>query len=839
MKKLLIRTFILRSTVVLLGLTSVTSLSSQVIQSTFSANGIFCTLKEGMLQVDFVTPDIVRVQYTKEAKFVGNGTDVCVPRNQERVRFSHRKEAQYYWLKSDSLIVKVDIRTGAISYFDTNGSALLREDAMIPRVGTKVFMERVTYDEASKRVEKTANGDIEVKTVLTRDTVGASWKYKMNFRWMSSEALYGLGSHMEDYMNLKGKELYLCQHNLKAMVPVINSTAGYGLLFDAGCSMLFRDTEEVGYVELEAAKQIDYYFMKGKRMDAVIANYRLLTGKSPMMPLYLFGYIQSKERYVSSDDLINTLKQFRQKQIPVDMIVQDWNYWPDGQWGRMSMNPTFYPDKKKLTDEIHAMNAKLMISIWPNAVNSPQTDDFKQKGLLFNGTTVYDAFNPLGRDLYWNYANKEFFSNGFDAWWCDSSEPLDADWKFMDASYGPDSHERRWKLNTEILSDALGAERSQLYSLYHAMGIYENQRATNASKRVVNLTRSSYAGQQRFSTITWNGDTHATWKSFAQMIPAGLNFMATGCPYWSIDIGAFFVKKGPQWFWKGDYDKGVDDMGYRELYTRMFQFGAFLPVFRSHGTDTPREVWRFGKPGDPFYDSLISMLHLRYRMLPYIYSLAGKVYRESYTMTRALSFDFSSDAGVADLKDEFMFGPSFLVAPVTNPMYFTTNSTPLENADKSRRVYLPLGADWIDFWTGTALKGGQWVKADATIDKIPLFVRQGAIIPMGPVMQYTSEKKDGEWEIRIYPGANGSFTVYEDEGDNYKYEQGSYSTYRLDWNDKQNTLTISDRNGTFPGVPTSRKLRLVKVGKGSGVGIIETTKEQCIEYNGRKLVVKL
>jgi alpha-D-xyloside xylohydrolase len=201
----------------------------------------------------------------------------------------------------------------------------------------------------------------------------------MNFRWMSSEALYGLGSHMEDYMNLKGKELYLCQHNLKAMVPVINSTAGYGLLFDAGCSMLFRDTEEVGYVELEAAKQIDYYFMKGKTMDAVIANYRLLTGKSPMMPLYLFGYIQSKERYVSSDDLINTLKQFRQRQIPVDMIVQDWNYWPDGQWGRMSMNPTFYPDKKKLTDEIHAMNAKLMISIWPNAVNSPQTDDFKQK----------------------------------------------------------------------------------------------------------------------------------------------------------------------------------------------------------------------------------------------------------------------------------------------------------------------------------------------------------------------------------------------------------------------------------------------------------------------------
>ncbi|WP_369907119.1 MULTISPECIES: TIM-barrel domain-containing protein [Bacteroides] len=813
---------------------------SQVKQTTYLTNGISCDLEQGMLKVEFVTPDIVRVQYTKENTWMGNGTDVCVPRISDKpVRLTYTKETDCCWLKSDSLMVRVGLNTASITYLDKEGRLLLRENQKIPRVGEKKVTEQAIYDEHSKQIKKTADGDKEIKSILRRDTIGHTWKYRINFEWQPLEALYGWGAHMEDYMNLRGKELYLCQHNLKAMVPVVNSTAGYGLLFDAGCAMMFKDNSEGSFVELEAAKQIDYYFMKGRTMDAVVANYRLLTGNSPMMPLYLFGYIQSKERYVSSDDLIHTLKEYRQRQIPIDMIVQDWNYWPQGQWGSMSMNPEFYPDKRKLADEIHSLHAKLMISIWPNAMNCPQQEDFKRKGLLLNGTSVYDAFNPSARELYWSYANKEFFSNGFDAWWCDASEPLDADWTFMKDGYGIDNHRQRWELNTNLLSSVLGAERSQLYSLYHAMGIYENQRLVNENKRVVNLTRSSYAGQQRYSTITWNGDTRATWQSFAQMIPAGLNFMATGCPYWTVDIGAFFTKNGAQWFWKGDYDKGVADMAYRELYTRMFQYGAFLPVFRSHGSDTPREVWRFGKPGEPFYESLIKMIHLRYRLLPYIYSLAGKVHRDNYTMTRALAFDFSADTRVADLKDEFMLGPALLVAPVTTPMYYSVDSRPLENIEKIRRVYLPAGAGWTDFWTGEKYKGGQWIVSEAAIDKIPLLVRQGSIIPMGPVMQYTSEKVDAEWEIRIYPGADSSFTVYEDEGDNYNYEKGKSSSFEMKWDDKNHTLTLSDRKGEYAGMPVCRRLKLVRVDKNSGIGVEENVDGKTIEYRGKHLKIKI
>lgn len=788
--------------------------SSQVVrQATPLVNGISCELEQGKLQIEFVTPDIVRVQYTEGKTFKGNGTDVCVPCTSDKpVRWEYTKNPDCCLLESDSLRVSVDLSNASVAYLDKEGRLLLQEERKSPRTG---------------------------ESILRHNTKEDVRRYRINFRWQPSEALYGLGAHMEDYMNLRGKELYLCQHNLKAMVPVLNSTAGYGLLFDAGCAMVFKDHSEESYVELEAAKQIDYYFMKGRTLDAVVANYRLLTGNVPMMPQYLFGYIQSKERYVSSDDLINTLKEYRQRQIPIDMIVQDWNYWPSGQWGNMRMNPEFYPDKKKLADEIHSMHAKLMISIWPNATNCPQNEDFKRKGLLLKGTPVYDAFNPSARELYWSYAKKEFFDNGFDAWWCDASEPLDADWTFMKKDYGADNHRQRWESNTNLLDSVLGAERSQMYSLYHAMGIYENQRSVSSDKRVVNLIRSSYAGQQRYSTITWNGDTPATWQSFAQMIPAGLNFMATGCPYWTIDIGAFFTRRGPQWYWRGDYDQGVGDMAYRELYTRMFQYGAFLPVFRSHGSDTPREVWRFGKPGEPFYDSLLKMIHLRYRLLPYIYSLAGKVHRDNYTMARALAFDFAGDEQVVDLKDEFMFGPALLVAPVTSPMYYSVGSQPLENVDKTRRIYLPAGVGWTDFWTGKQYQGGQWITCEATIDRIPLLVRQGSVIPMGPVVQYTSEKKDAEWEIRIYPGADSSFTVYEDEGDNYNYEQGKSSSFEITWNDKKHTLTISDRKGEYSGMPASRKLRLVKVGDDSGTDVNESIGGKSVEYKGKQLKIRI
>ena len=379
-----------------------------------------------------------------------------------------------------------------------------------------------------------------------------------------------------------------------------------------------------------------------------------------------------------------------------------------------------------------------------------------------------------------------------------------------------------------------GAERSSLFSLYHSKGIYEKQRESSDRKRVVNLTRSSYAGQQRYSTITWNGDTHASWASFAQQIPAGLNFMATGCPYWTVDIGAFFTQKKSQWFWNGDYNQGVEDLGYREFYTRMFQYGAFLPLFRSHGTDTPREIWNFGKPGEPFYDSLLKTIHLRYRLLPYIYSLAGEVSQNNYTISRLLAFDFADDSKVWNIKDQFMFGPAFLVCPVVTPMYYDNGVAISDEKDKKRNVYLPEKTTWYDFYTGKAYEGGQVIKADAPIDRIPLFVRQGSIIPMGPVIQHTGELPGKELEIIVYPGKDADFTLYEDEGDNYNYEQGAFTTIKLTWNDKKKVLTLGERKGKFDTMETMRSMRIVL----HDAKELKSSKSKTIRYSGEEINCK-
>lgn len=785
-----------------------------------SVTGYEVQLDKARLGIEFITPDIVRVQYALGEVLQSNGTAVRVERNLPAPKVRTHKTAQSLTLRSDSLILEVDLQTGAIAYKDKRtGRLLLSEQAVQPHVGERIPQEKIMYDESSARTVKTANGDITQRNIIRRDTVGYVQRYRLNLSFQKGEALYGLGAHMEDYMNLRGKTMYLCQHNLKAMVPVLNSTAGYGLLFDAGCGMIFHDSigsegHSQGYLQLEAANELDYYFMKGERLDDVVANYRLLTGDCPMLPRYMLGYIQSKERYVSQDDLLNTLREYRRRHLPIDVIVQDWNYWPQG-WGYMKMNPKYYPNPKEMADEVHRMNAKLMVSIWPNPQYCPQAEDFKRKGYMLPHD-VYDAFNPEARKYYWTYANNEFFSKGFDAWWCDCSEPVDGDWKPMGQHYGWDNHAERWRHNLNILSEACGAQRSSLYSLYHSMGIYENQRLTSQQKRVVNLTRSAYAGQQRFSTINWNGDTHASWQSFRQQIPAGLNYMATGCPYWTVDVGAFFTRNDGRWFYKGEFPKGVRDPQYREFYTRMLQYATFLPILRSHGTDTPREVWQFGEPGTPYYDAIVQSIHLRYQLLPYLYSLVAKTTREQYTPTRLLAFDFAQDAQVHDIKDQFMLGASLLVCPVTQPQATT------------RSVYLPAGTDWYDYWTGERLAGGQTREASAPLERIPLYVRAGSILPTTEVAEYTEAQIGRPITLTIYPGATTTFTLYEDEGDNYNYEQGAYALIPLQWDDARATLTIGARKGSYAGMPRARTF------------IIKTpTGTQSLTYTGKKTQITL
>lgn len=795
----------------------------KTVKPTAVSNGLEVVDGLSRLRVEFVRADIVRVQYQPDGQLTGNGTDVCVAHRKEKLPLTYSDDL--WSVSSDSMTVCIDAATGAVSYYDLHHRLLLREHPRCPRSAEKVWQEKITYDETNRRTAHTANGDVAVMDVLRRDTIGSTFRYRTYFDWTATEALYGLGSHMENYMNLRGKKMYLCQHNLKAMVPVLNSTAGYGLLFDAGCAMVYNDVADSSYVEMEAARQIDYYFMKGTTMDAVVADYRWLTGQSPMMPRYLFGYTQSKERYCSSQELLDIVGEYRKRQIPLDMIVQDWNYWPAGQWGRMMMDPKYYPNKRMLADSLHAMNCRLMVSIWPNAQHCPQYDDFNSRGWILPGSSVYDAYRADARSLYWDYANREFFSNGFDAWWCDSSEPIDGDWNNpVHPDYGYDNHFERWQINTKALSDVLGAERSQTYSLYHAMGIYNHQRQTTDRKRVVNLTRSSYAGQQRYATITWNGDTYASWKTFAQMIPAGLNFMATGCPYWTVDVGAFFV--GPdrwnRWFYKGEYPDGCNDPAYRELYTRMFQYATFLPMLRSHGTDTPREVWRFGNPGEPFYESIVNHIRLRYSLLPYIYSMAAKVSNESYTMTRALAFDFAADSAVYDLKDEFMFGPAFLVAPMTRPL--------MTYGKVSRQVYLPqTKGGWYDYWTGIRIEGGQTIDAPAPIEHSPLYVRGGSIVPMTAPQQYADEHPDAPYIIKVYPGADATFTIYEDAGDGYDCERKGYVTYTLHWDDSHHQLSISARKGSYKKMVKRRQLTFV----------MPDGHQQTVVYDGKKTIVTL
>ena len=776
-----------------------------------------------VLRISFITPSIVRVQWSNDGTLQENNTGACVYTNQN-VRVEKTEKDDEIIFCSSELTIRYSKTSNGIFFEDKDNKILLNQ---IPNSlkAEPAVQERIIYDEKSAHVEETANGKVTVKDIISRDTIGRSTRYYVSFYSENEKAIYGLGSHMEDYLNLQGKTLYLIQHNLKAMVPMLCSTNGYGLLFDAGCAMKFNNDGRTTTMQLEGAKTLDYYFIKGKRLDDVVAGYRYLTGNVSLMPRYLFGYTQSKERYVSSDDIINTLKEYRRRHVPIDMIVQDWNYWPQG-WGYMKMNPKYYPSPKALADSVHSLNAKLMVSIWPNPQWCPEAEDFKSRGMMLEHD-VYDVFNQEARKHYWSYAKDEFYSQGFDAWWCDSSEPLDGDWnripthslKDESKPYGWDDQEYRWQLNKDVLSEALGVERSSLYSLYHSMGIYENQRAEpDNTKRVVNLTRSTFAGQQRYGTVVWNGDTHASWKSFRQQIPSGLNYMATGNPYWTVDVGSFFTKNdGRRWFYKGEFQEGVNDENYREYYVRMFQWATFLPMLRSHGSDSPREIWRFGEPGTKYYDAILKMINLRYAHIPYLYSLAAKQSKGAYSMARLLAFDFPEDTTILDMKDEYMFG-DFLVCPVTSP---------LKESKGLRKVYLPKGSLWIDYWTGKQEEGGKWIDYKSDISTLPLFVKAGSIIPTTEVTEYAAAQIGKPVTINIYPGNDCDFTIYEDEGDNYNFEKGAFSTIPLTWNDKKNTLSIGQRQGSFDGMLNTRTF-IVKTPKG----------EKKVEYKGKKVTIK-
>ncbi|MBK8022623.1 MAG: DUF5110 domain-containing protein [Chloroflexi bacterium] len=773
---------------------------------------------------------IIRVRYAPTRNFDTRKSLMVQPSHEVSVKIDIQETTEALTLSTQMLSIRIDRQTGALTYGDSSGQVLTKEPDRGGRTLIPTEVVRSVFNEnAEAQVRKDTDG-VRAFTPISQQVVDRrAFHTKLEFEWLPGEALYGLGSHEEGMMNLRGQHQYLYQQNMKVVIPVLLSTRGYGILRDSYSLMTFHDDAFGSYLWTDVDDEIDFYFIYGPEFDQIVQGIRLLTGRVPMLPRWAFGYIQSKERYVSQAELLDVLKEYRRRGLPIDCIVQDWKSWPEDLWGQKTFDPERFPDPTGMMNEIHDHNARLMISVWP--IMNPGGENWhemREHGYLLGNQATYDAFQNDARELYWKQMNEGLFAHGIDAWWCDCTEPFQADWT---GAHKPEP-EDRLRINTEEAKRYLDPQFINAFSLLHSQGIYEGQRKTITDKRVVNLTRSAYAGQQRYSTITWSGDVSATWETLRRQVADGLNFCVTGLPYWTTDVGAFFVKNDPRlWFWSGDFDLGVADMGYRELYVRWFQYAAFLPMFRSHGTDTPRETWRFGEPGEMFYDALVKSLRLRYRLMPYIYSLAAMVTQEDYTMIRALPFDFRCDPNTYNVDDQYMFGPALLVNPVTNPMYYMANSTPLDVPGKSRTVYLPKGTHWYDFWTHKQYAGEQIIVADAPLDRIPLYVRAGSIVPLGADIQHTDEIKDASLELHIYPGQDGHFTLYEDEGDNYNYEQGAFTTIRFSWSDQDRRLTIGSRQGSYPTMAASREIRLIIVGD-------DVVRPLNFIYSGQELVLK-
>lgn len=746
------------------------------------------------IEIQFYSPKVVRVVKSPEGTSFEKSS-FSVIKSPEKVDYNIREEGNTIILSSDEVSTTLDLRTGKITYHDLNGEKLLTEKDY----GAQ--FTPITYDSFN------------------------SFLVRQAFMLDKDEAIYGLGQQQTGKMNQRNQALELRQVNSKICIPYIHSVKGYGLFWDNYSPTTFTDNPQEMAFDSQAGDCMDYYFIYGGNADGVVGGMRDLTGQVPMNALWTYGFWQSRERYTSQEEIIDVVKKFRQLNVPIDGIIQDWRYWGDDfqDWNAVEFGNPAFPEPKRMIDEAHKLNAHMIISVWPSfGKNTGIYKKLNDKGLLLDFKTfpepakVYDTFHPEARKIYWDQMNEKIFSLGMDGWWLDATEPeiFDNDRKLNQATY-------------------LGLYRKYFnaFPIVTVGSIHDNQRAVNSDKRVFILTRSAFAGQQRYGANSWSGDIVSTWDVLRKQIPAGLNFSICGIPYWNADIGGFHART---------YPEGIKDTAFHELYVRWTQFGAFTPMMRSHGTDTPREIYLFGERGTWAFDAQDKFIRLRYALLPYLYSTAWSVTNNADTYMRGLFMDFPQDAKVHDIDNQYMFGRAFLVAPVTESMYVDEKRNVTLADVKSQQVYLPEGADWYDFWTGEKLQGGQQVNKETPIDIMPLYVKAGSILPVGPEVQYATEKKWDNLEIRIYRGADGDFTLYEDENNNYNYEKGDYSTIAMHWDDKAETLTIDACKGQFPGMLKSRKFRVVVVDNKHGIGGNPAEKtDKTIFYNGKQIKTKL
>ena len=706
-------------------------------------------------------------------------------------------------------------------------------------------------------VRQDAKGNLTFLTskgkVLLREKDCDASKVRQTFLLDKDEAIYGLGTIQNGKMNRRGEHKRMEQSNLEDFQNVLQSVKGWGLYWENYSPTQFDDDANGMTFDSEVGEGIDYYFMYGGTADGVIAQMRHLSGHVPMFPLWTYGFWQSKERYKSAAETEGIVDKYRELQVPLDGIIQDWQYWGSNYlWNAMDFLSEDFSNGKQMIRNVHQKHAHFMISIW--ASFGPQTQQFRElneKGLLLpietwpqsgishiwppvmeypSGVKVYDAFSPVARDIYWKHL-KRLFDYGTDAWWMDSTDP---------DFFNPRESDYEHKVTGGTWRSLRNA-----FPLETVRGVYEKQRKTSEEKRVFIMTRSAFAGQQHYGSNMWSGDVASSWDMLRKQVPAGLSFSLTGNPNFNTDIGGFFC---------GSYNtKGSgsapQNPQYQELYVRWMQYGLFCPVFRSHGADAPREIWQFGKKGEPVYDAIEKMIRLRYRFIPYLYSTAWQVTSANESYLRPLFSDFAADRRVWNVADEFMFGHSILAAPVVEAQYTqeriiredamtgwdkkevkpeSENTTVNWSETKTASKYLPKGALWYDFWTNKTYKGGQTVTLQTSLDRVPMFVRAGSILPLGPEMQYVGEKAWDHLEIRIYPGADGSFTLYEDEGDNYNYEKGVYATIPFTWNDKTSSLTVGSRQGSYPGMLASRQFTF----------ILPDGTSKNVSYNGESLTIK-
>jgi len=893
-------------------------------------DGIVVPLHDGFLKIAVRADNIVRVAFAKDRSFFGHKSLAVVAPGGALPSWELSSEAGQATITTAKLKVRVDLASGAVSFFDRSGKPIL--------------------------MEKSAGHSIAPAEVQGEET----FHVRQQWEPTPDESLYGLGENQLGLLDIKGYDLDLWQHNGTDVVPFLVSSRGYGIFWDNNSFTRFGDLrpfeaipggqlfdasgkpggltgsyfagahfeklvaqrvdsqinidipgqarepnhvihpdlpggdvsvrwegelepavtgdylfqafsnngiklwigerlvmnhwrqswlpwKDLARIHVEARHRyrvklewtkdqdgliamnlawktpspehstslwsevgdgIDYYFVYGPEPDQVIAGYRQITGPAPMMPVWAFGLWQSRQRYKTAQESLDVIDGFRSRNIPFDNIVQDWFYWRENAWGSHEFDPARFPDPAGWIRSIHEKHAHLMISVWGKFY--PGTGNFEamhSRGFLYEPNlkeglhdwvgypyTFYDAFNPEARKLFWSQIERELFRKNVDAWWMDATEP--------DLTPTPTLEGQHHFMNPTALGT--GGRVLNASPLLNSEGVYEGQRAAAPNQRVFNLTRSIFAGQQRYAAATWSGDTSSTWTALRAQIPAGLGLCLSGIPYWTMDVGGFSV---PARF-AAENPKPEDVEEWRELYTRWFEFGTFAPFLRSHGESPNREMWFFGDQTGPAYQAQLKFDRLRYRLLPYVYSITGWVTQDGSTMMRALVMDFREDGKAREISDEYMFGPALLVNPVTS------------YKARSRSVYLPGGTTWYDFWSGAIHKGGESMEASAPFDSIPLYVRAGSIIPFGPEIQYTAEKKPDPITLFIYQGADGAFTLYEDDGVTYSYEKGLFAKIPIRWNDASKTLTIGKRQGSFPEMLAVRTFQVVFISKGRPVGFL-------------------